>query len=157
MRYSAYTAICSKRSRNNSFWAHATYCDALTFLLIVPNRGSRGSKPGAGTSSGSGRKKDENSRPGSGRKANAGDHIRARRLLLHDLPDTQSPAKMLTLAQEEEYLRILEHPKLANLTEGPAHVIVIDVECLAMLNRLPNVIDALKSEVLNELQTIVSR
>jgi hypothetical protein len=76
---------------------------------------------------------------------------------LHDLPDTQSPAKMLTLAQEEEYLRILEHPKLANLTEGPAHVIVIDVECLAMLNRLPNVIDALKSEVLNELQTIVSR
>ena len=35
--------------------------------------------------------------------------------------------KMLTLAQEEELLQIIKNPKLANLTEGPAHIIVIDI------------------------------
>ena len=35
--------------------------------------------------------------------------------------------KMLTLAQEEELLQIIKNPKLAILTEGPAHVIVIDI------------------------------
>ena len=59
-----------------------------------------------------------------------GEHVRARRLLLRDHhhashPDV--PMKMLTLAQEEELLQIIKNPKLANLTEGPAHVIVIDI------------------------------
>jgi hypothetical protein len=30
--------MCSKRSRNNFFCAHATSRDALTFLLIIPYR-----------------------------------------------------------------------------------------------------------------------
>ena len=36
-------------------------------------------------------------------------------------------------------------------------MIVIDIECLALLNLLPTVIEALKSDLLNELQAIVTR
>ena len=52
---------------------------------------------------------------------------------------------------------ILEDPKLADLNEGPSHTIVIDVECLAMLNKIPEAVDHLKSELKNELQSVVSR
>ena len=121
------------------------------FQRTSSNQGSRGSKR---ENTGSGRKRtDADSRPGSGRKP--GEHVRARRLLLKDAPEAQ--AKMLTLAQEEELIQIIKNPKLANLSEGPAHVIVIDIECLALLNLLPQVIDALKSDLLNELQAIVTR
>lgn len=98
--------------------------------------GSRGSKRDSqlnNNASGSGRKRtDYSSRPGSGRKQqpNLGEHIRARRLLLkdhHHASHPDVPMKMLTLAQEEELLQIIKNPKLANLTEGPAHIIVIDI------------------------------
>ncbi len=121
------------------------------------NRGSgSNSKTGSGKEkrTGSGRKPGETgSASGGARKT--GDHIRARRLLIENAQDNS--AKILTLAQEDEFNRILDNPKLASLTEGPAHVIVIDIECLAMLNQLPKVLEALKSELLNELQSIVLR
>ena len=119
------------------------------------NRGSRGSK--RGNTTGSGRKKtDIDSRPGSGRKS-TGEHLRVRKLLLKENPDHSSPMKLMTLAQEEEFQSILKNPKLADLSEGPFHVIVIDIECLALLNQLPNAIEAVKSDLLNELQSIVTR
>ena len=52
---------------------------------------------------------------------------------------------------------ILEHPKLADFNEGPAHTIVIDVECLAMLNKVPDTVEHLKTEMKNEMQSIISR
>ena len=126
------------------------------FQRTSSNQGSRGSKRGPGTPlSGSGRKKtDIDSRPGSGRKPER--EVRVRKLLLKDnAPDTQM--KMLTLVQEEEFEKIVKNPKLADLSEGPSHVIVIDIECLALLNQLPTAVDAIKSDLLNELQLIVTR
>ena len=122
------------------------------------NQGSRGSKRGNFSNPGSGRKKQENdSRPGSGRKVTSADHIRVRKLLLRDSTEQHTgPLKMMTLAQEEEFQNILKNPKLADLSEGPIHVIVINIECLALLNQLPNAIEAVKSDLLNELQSIVS-
>ena len=52
---------------------------------------------------------------------------------------------------------ILEDPKLADFKEGPVHTIVIDVECLAMLNKIPETARHLESQLKNELQAIVSR
>ena len=52
---------------------------------------------------------------------------------------------------------ILEDPKLADFKEGPVHTIVIDVECLAMLNKIPETAKHLESQLKNELQAIVSR
>merc|ERR1712223_212153 len=120
------------------------------------NQGSRGSKRGSGTPlSGSGRKKTEfGSRPGSGRKPER--DVRVRKLLLRD-NNQETQMKMLTLVQEEEFEKIVKNPKLAELSEGPSHVIVIDIECLALLNQLPVAIDAIKSDLLNELQSIVTR
>ena len=120
------------------------------------NQGSRGSKRGSGTPlSGSGRKKTEfDSRPGSGRKPER--DVRVRKLLLRD-NNQETQMKMLTLVQEEEFEKIVKNPKLAELSEGPSHVIVIDIECLALLNQLPVAIDAIKSDLLNELQSIVTR
>ena len=60
--------------------------------------------------------------------------------------------KTLPLQQE-----ILEDPKLADFKEGPVHTIVIDVECLAMLNKIPETAKHLESQLKNELQAIVSR
>ena len=62
----------------------------------------------------------------------------------------------MTLAQEEEYQRILENPKSADLDGGPSHLIVSDIECLCMLNKLPDAIESLKSELLSELQVLLS-
>ena len=133
--------------------------DQNPFQRSASNQGSgnRGSKKGNTT--GSGRKKtDIDSRPGSGRKS-TGEHLRVRQLLLKENSDKQSgsPMKLMTLAQEEEFQTVLKNPKLADLSEGPFHVIVIDIECLALLNQLPNAIDAVKSDLLNELQSIVTR
>ena len=64
---------------------------------------------------------------------------------------------MMSLVEEEEFQKILENPKLAECQEGPAHAIIIDVECLALLNKLPDALDHLKSEMLNELQGIINR
>ena len=121
------------------------------------NQGSRGSKRGNFSNPGSGRKRQENdSRPGSGRKVVSGEHIRVRKLLLNSDNQLTRPMKMMTLLQEEEFQNILKNPKLASLSEGPMHVIVINIECLALLNQLPNAIEAVKSDLLNELQSIVS-
>ena len=121
------------------------------------NQGSRGSKRGNFSNPGSGRKRQENdSRPGSGRKVVSGEHIRVRKLLLNSDNQLTRPMKMMTLVQEEEFQNILKNPKLASLSEGPMHVIVINIECLALLNQLPNAIEAVKSDLLNELQSIVS-
>ena len=86
----------------------------------------------------------------------AGDHIRVRKLLQlnSDSQQARQAVKMMTLLQEEEFQNILKNPKLASLSEGPMHVIVINIECLALLNQLPNAIEAVKSDLLNELQSI---
>jgi len=73
-----------------------------------------------------------------------------------DVPAGQQQ-QMRLIANDEDFQEILEDPKLADLNEGPSHTIVIDVECLAMLNKIPEAVDHLKSELKNELQSIVSR
>ena len=130
------------------------------FQRTSSNQGSRGSKRGTPLT-GSGRKKtnDLDSRPGSGRKAD-NPNVRVRKFLLREGTNMEHPGgpmKILTLAQEEEFEKILQNPKLANLSEGPANVIVIDIECMALLNQLPNAIEAIKSDLLNELQSIVTK
>ena len=62
--------------------------------------------------------------------------------------------KTLPLRVSQE---ILEDPKLADFKEGPVPTIVIDVECLAMLNKIPETAKHLESQLKNELQAIVSR
>ena len=57
----------------------------------------------------------------------------------------------------DDFQEILDNPKLADFNEGPSHMIVIDIECLAMLNKLPDALDHLKSELKHEMQSIVSR
>jgi len=51
----------------------------------------------------------------------------------------------------------LDNPKTADLDGGPSHLIVIDIECLCMLNKLPDAVESLKSELLSELQNILIR
>ena len=63
----------------------------------------------------------------------------------------------MTLAQEEEFQRILDNPKLSDLNGGPAHMIVIDIECLGMLNKLPDAMESLRAELLPELQNVLIR
>lgn len=119
------------------------------------NRGSSAS----GARTGSNRKEyssNSKDRTGSGRRP--GENIRARRLLMGGPSNNGGQSsKMLTLAQEDEFNKILDNPKAANLTDGPSHVIVIDVECLGLLNKLPDAVESLKSDLLDELQTVVIR
>ena len=132
--------------------------DQTPFQRTASNQGSRGSKRGSGTPlSGSGRKKSElDSRPGSGRRPER--DARVRMLIQRgNNPGSGIGQKMLTLIQEEEFEKIVKNPKLADLSEGPSHVVVIDIECLALLNQLPAAVDAIKSDLLNELQMIVTR
>ena len=131
--------------------------DQTPFQRTASNQGSRGSKRGSGTPlSGSGRKKSElDSRPGSGRRPER--DARVRMLIQRGNNPGSGIQKMLTLIQEEEFEKIVKNPKLADLSEGPSHVVVIDIECLALLNQLPAAVDAIKSDLLNELQMIVTR
>ena len=131
--------------------------DQTPFQRTASNQGSRGSKRGSGTPlSGSGRKKSElDSRPGSGRRPER--DARVRMLIQRGNNSGSGIQKMLTLIQEEEFEKIVKNPKLADLSEGPSHVVVIDIECLALLNQLPAAVDAIKSDLLNELQMIVTR
>ncbi len=146
----------SKQLFTESTWEILkTKQDQSMFTRFGSNQGSRGSKRSGTPGSGRNKKDFDSSRPGSGRKVT--DHsVRVRKLLLKDSGANQD-VKLLTLAQEEEFEGILKNPKLANLSEGPSHVIVIDIECLALLNQLPSAIDAIKSDLLNELQVIVSK
>ena len=160
--YSLFVEDLSKQLFTESTWEvlQMRRNDQNPFQRSGSNQGSRGSTRGGNFSNpGSGRKRQENdsSRPGSGRKVvSAGDHIRVRKLLQlnSDSQQARQAVKMMTLLQEEEFQNILKNPKLASLSEGPMHVIVINIECLALLNQLPNAIEAVKSDLLNELQSI---
>jgi exocyst complex component 4 len=106
----------------------------------------------------SGRKVEEMKREGSGKRLGGDLPIRARRLFLDSgSNNTTTQFKLISLVEEGEFQKILENPKYADVQEGPAHAIIIDVECLSLLNKLPDAIEHLKSELLNELQGIVTR
>ena len=97
---------------------------------------------------GSAHKKD-----GSGRKA--GEGLKARRLPLEW--STAASCALLTPTEEDDWNRILADPDLADVTAGPAHCILIDMECLAMLNKLPDTLESLQSELQRQLFQILSR
>ena len=110
------------------------------------------------TTNSSARKVEEMRRDGSGKRFGTDLPIRARKLFLE--PGASNAAtqfKLISLVEEGEIQKILENPKLADIQEGTAHAIIIDVECISLLNKLPEAIEHLKSELLNELQGIVNR
>lgn len=102
-------------------------------------------------SSGSGKKKDGSGK-GSGRKT--GEQLKARRLMLE--PGANSGA-LLTPAEEDDWNKILNDPDAADATLGPAHAILIDMECLALLNKLPESVESLNSDLQKQLSQILTR
>ena len=97
-------------------------------------------------------KKRDGSGKGSGRKT--GEHLKARRLLLET---GNTSGALLTPAEEDEWNKILEDPDSADTTLGPAHSILINMECLAMLNKMPETVETLNTDLQRQLFQILSR
>lgn len=108
--------------------------------------GSKGRKEGSGKNSGSGK-------TGSGRKI--GEQLKARRLLLE--PGIGNITALLSPAEEDEWQKILGDPDTADPSLSPAHAILIDMECLAMLNKLPETVDSLSADLQKQLFSILTR
>jgi len=107
---------------------------------------SKGRKDGSGKTSGSGK-------TGSGRKI--GEQLKARRLLLE--PGIGNITALLSPAEEDEWQKILGDPDTADPSLSPAHAILIDMECLAMLNKLPETVDSLSADLQKQLFSILTR
>ena len=106
----------------------------------------------------SGRKIEELKREGSGKRLGGDLPNRGRKLFLDSgTSNATTQFKLISLVEEGEFQKILENPKFADIQEGPAHAIVINVECLSLLNKLPDAMEHLKSELLSELQGIITR
>ena len=97
-------------------------------------------------------KKKDGSGKGSGRKA--GEQLKARRLLLET---ANSSGALLTPAEEDEWNKILTDPDLADPSLGPAHSILINMECLAMLNKMPETVENLNGDLQKQLFQILTR
>jgi len=97
--------------------------------------------------------KAKGSGKGSGRKV--GEQLKARRLLLE--PGVAGVTALLSPAEEDTWQRILADPDTADATLGPAHAILIDMECLAMLNKLPETVDSLAADLQKQLFSILTR
>ena len=126
------------------------------------NRGSSGigGKPSSLrkiTNNSSGRRVEEMKREGSGKNLGGDLPLRGRKLFNDQENPNTTQFKLIGLVEESDVKKILENPKLADFQEGPTHAIIIDVECLSLLNKIPDAIDHLKSELLNELQGIINR
>ena len=106
-----------------------------------------------GSPGGSGSKGRGGSGAGSGRKV--GEQLKARRLLLE--PGYTGVTALLTPAEEDDWQRILGDPDTADPAMGPAHAILLDMECLAMLNKLPETVESLNSELQKQLFSILTR
>ena len=80
--------------------------------------------------------------------------MKARRLLLQ--PGASS-GSLLTPAEEDDRNKILNDPDAADSTLGPAHAILIDMECLSILNKLPETVESLNSDLQKQLSQILCR
>jgi len=99
---------------------------------------------------GSGQGKDKG---GSGRKG-VGGELKARRLLLEP---GKASGTLLTPQEEDEWHAILGEPDLADPSLGPAHAILIDIECLSLLNKLPETVESLGGELQKQMFSILTR
>ena len=106
-------------------------------------RGSQGQTPKSKMRDGSGK--------GSGRKT--GEQLKARRLLLET---GNSSGALLTPAEEDEWNKILSDPESADPSQGPAHSILINMECLVMLNKLPEAVETLNADLQKQLFKILT-
>ena len=97
-------------------------------------------------------KKKDGSGKGSGRKT--GEQLKARRLLLET---ANSSGALLTPAEEDDWNKILADPDSADTAQGPAHSILINMECLAMLNKMPETVETLNGDLQKQLFQILSR
>jgi len=139
------------------------YFESTWGVLQLQRTGSTRDNPFQRAGSGRGSSDKKAFTPGSGKKARdsgrdsgrrPGEHLKARRLLLEPGANTGS---LLTPGEEDEWNLILEDPDLADPTHGPAHAILIDMECLAMLNKLPDAVESLSSELQSQLLQILSK
>jgi hypothetical protein len=97
------------------------------------------------------------------------EQLKARRLLLLDQSGgpgsggsvSAAAAGGLLLASpaaEDAWQLLLQHPEQADpATGGPTHAILIAMECLALLNRLPDAVEALNTELQAQLFQIMTR
>ena len=61
-------------------------------------------------------------------------------------------------AAEDAWQLLLQHPEQADpASGGPTHAILIAMECLAMLNRLPEAVETLNTELQAQLFQIMTR
>lgn len=155
------------------------YVESTWDVLQLNRTGSSRENPFQRTSSGrnssdkryspSSGKKPDGKREGSGGKSTnrkPGEHLKARRLFLD--PGTggggvggggaAATSLLASPAAEDAWQLVLQHPEQADPGQGgPAHAILIAVECLAMLNRLPDAVDALNTELQGQLFQIMTR
>jgi len=69
-----------------------------------------------------------------------------------------APGLLPTPAAEDTWQLVLQHPDQADPVQGgPAHAILIAVECLALLNRLPDAVEALNTDLQGQLFQIMTR
>ena len=105
----------------------------------------------AGSARGSSGGKDSNrskeiSGRGSGRRQ--GDNIKARRMLMESTA-AQLSGRLMTVTEEEEWSKIAENPSAADPAFSSAHAMVVDIECLAKLNKLPEAIEVILFFIFN--------
>jgi len=148
--------------------AHQLYIQSTWDVLQLQRAGSTRENPfqraGSGRNSsdkinytpGSNKKKDGGGRDGSGKGSGRtpGEHLKARRLLLEQGSNSGS---LLSPAEEDSWNLILEDPSQADPAQGPAHSILIDMECLAMLNKLPEALESLTTDLQSQLFQILTR
>ncbi|KAH0550385.1 exocyst complex component 4 [Cotesia glomerata] len=101
-------------------------------------------------------------RQGSGRDFQRSNEARGSRgnKVKRALLDVSYPSGQLARglnSQQEDLTNIIEDENSLNPEENSEHFIAIIIECLALLNNIPDAVEAIKSKMQNELLNIIAR
>lgn len=145
--------------------------DVLQMQRVGSNRDMAFQRAGSGRNSsdwmqrGSGKKSKESGREGSGKGVGSASKGFGRRprdfiksnFLLAETGNSSNQISVLAPADEGAWNQALENPQTADQELGPAFSILIDMECLTMLNKLPDAVDSLTADLQNQLFQILTR
>ena len=145
--------------------------DVLQMQRVGSNRDMAFQRAGSGRNSsdwmqrGSGKKSKESGREGSGKGVGSASKGFGRRprdfiksnFLLAETGNSSNQISVLAPADEGAWNQALENPQTADQELGPAFSILIDMECLTMLNKLPDAVESLTADLQNQLFQILTR
>ena len=144
--------------------------DVLQMQRVGSSREMAFQRAGSGRNSsdrqfGSGKKLKDGCREGSGKGPGSASKVFSRRprdfiksnFLLAETGNSNNQMTVLAPADEDTWNHALENPEVADSELGPAFSILIDMECLTMLNKLPDSVESLTGELQNQLFQILTR